>query len=339
MRRFSVKRWGPLALLVLGAASVELGSESLVLNSFYPSPLGIYASLTTTGNTALARDGGLVTVGPPGAAPAANVTLQVNGGLSMVDGNQAAGLVMVSDPNGNASWAEPPPGSGLRVFFRGGPPSFTVPPRVHRILVEVWGAGGGGGGGTKMTAPNIASGGAGGGAGGYAKGIFNVNPGDIFPVSIGKGGGAGAAVWSPPANCPNTGPSMGGAGQASSFGSGAAMLSAGGGAGGCGLFTLGGVHNVGHGGVGGFGTSSGALGFFSTQGGNGGPGPYNYDDNTYSDSGGGGSAGGGGGSGGAAGGVGGSLPGGGGAGGAVYNDATGPYPGGGGAEGRVIVWW
>lgn len=64
------------ALLLLGAAAVELGSESLTLNSFYPSPLGIYSSLTSTGDATLARDGGVVSVGQP-----ANVQLNpANGG-------------------------------------------------------------------------------------------------------------------------------------------------------------------------------------------------------------------------------------------------------------------
>ncbi len=41
----------------------ELGSESLVLQSYYPAPLGVYAQLTATDQTLLARDAGKVGIG------------------------------------------------------------------------------------------------------------------------------------------------------------------------------------------------------------------------------------------------------------------------------------
>ncbi len=54
-----------LGLAGLIALPVELGSESLTLQSYYPSPLGIYTNLTTTDAATLARDAGGVTVGGP----------------------------------------------------------------------------------------------------------------------------------------------------------------------------------------------------------------------------------------------------------------------------------
>ena len=52
-----------LIVLIIAAFPIELGSESLTLQTYYPSPLGIYTNLTSTGQTLLARDGGQVGVG------------------------------------------------------------------------------------------------------------------------------------------------------------------------------------------------------------------------------------------------------------------------------------
>jgi len=54
-----------------------LGSESLTLTTYYPAPYGGYASLLTTGQTILARDGGSVGIGI--AAPVQK--LHVNGNI------------------------------------------------------------------------------------------------------------------------------------------------------------------------------------------------------------------------------------------------------------------
>ncbi len=68
-------RWGAAALLVALSAE-ELTSESLTLQAYYPSPLGIYSAMTTTGATTLARDGGSVGIGTN--APAASAALDVS---------------------------------------------------------------------------------------------------------------------------------------------------------------------------------------------------------------------------------------------------------------------
>jgi len=60
--------------------------------------------------------------------------------------------------------------------------TYTVPPGVTEITVEVWGAGGGGS--TSNTA-------AGGGGGGYARSIITVSPGDTFNYTIGTAGTQG----------------------------------------------------------------------------------------------------------------------------------------------------
>ncbi len=76
-----------LAALTLCAATMELGSESLTLNSYYPSPMGVYGTMTTTGNTYLARDGGAVTIGN---APTSAIKLNVIGSAA-VSGTLYAG--------------------------------------------------------------------------------------------------------------------------------------------------------------------------------------------------------------------------------------------------------
>lgn len=78
----------------------------------------------------------------------------------------------------------------------GGPFTWTVPPGVTSITVEVWGAGGGGCG---------EAGGAG-GAGGYALCQGNVISGQTYTYSIGAGG-LGGGPWT--SGCPGT--SAGGA--------------------------------------------------------------------------------------------------------------------------------
>ncbi len=45
-----------LAALVITLAPLEIATESLTLNTYYPAPLGSYASVTTTGDSFLSRD-------------------------------------------------------------------------------------------------------------------------------------------------------------------------------------------------------------------------------------------------------------------------------------------
>ncbi|OGS07491.1 MAG: hypothetical protein A2270_09505 [Elusimicrobia bacterium RIFOXYA12_FULL_51_18] len=54
-----------------------LGSETLTLTTYYPAPYGGYASLLTTGQTLLARDGGNVGIG----TPSPGYKLTVRGGI------------------------------------------------------------------------------------------------------------------------------------------------------------------------------------------------------------------------------------------------------------------
>lgn len=76
-------------------------------------------------------------------------------------------------------------GSGVQSFTSGG--NFTVPVGVTQVEVEVWG----GGSGSYASVPGLPSGG--GAGGGYArKLVIGLIPGQIVPVTIGAGGGAGS---------------------------------------------------------------------------------------------------------------------------------------------------
>lgn len=76
--------------------------------------------------------------------------------------------------------------------FTTGTTTWTVPPCVTSIKVQVWGAGGGGGGAWAHNQNDgnydaCASGGGGGG-GGFTTKTYNVTPGDIYTVVVGSGG-------------------------------------------------------------------------------------------------------------------------------------------------------
>ena len=49
--------------ILLCILPVQLGAESYILHTYYPSPVGVYNELLTTGKTILARDGGNVGIG------------------------------------------------------------------------------------------------------------------------------------------------------------------------------------------------------------------------------------------------------------------------------------
>ena len=132
--------------------------------------------------------------------------------------------------------------------------SWTVPPGVTSICVEVWGAGGGG----LFGDPNYDF--YGGAGGGYSYQCFTVVPGNINAIIIGDGGTANG-IYS--ADRGNTG-------GTSSFGS---LISATGGTGGSKFDGgIGGVGNFSNGGIGTNGNPSGGYGGTGGKGGNGGNG-------------------------------------------------------------------
>ena len=97
------KATGLLTLLFICLAPGEPGCEIFNIQTYYPSPAGIYSKFTSTGETLLARDSGNVGIGLGDAAPTAR--LDVVGTIRFRTG-AAAGKVLVSDTGGNASWGD-----------------------------------------------------------------------------------------------------------------------------------------------------------------------------------------------------------------------------------------
>ncbi len=96
-----------LIAFIIPSTALELGSESLSLNTYYPSPLGIYSQLTTTGNTTLARDGGSITIGQSGVP----VPLTLWGNLTVEKNITAVGAILPSAASG-VQWPKSNPYTG-----------------------------------------------------------------------------------------------------------------------------------------------------------------------------------------------------------------------------------
>jgi hypothetical protein len=97
-----------LSGLLLASAPLETSSETLVLSTYYPSPLGVYASLITTGigaparDTLLARDQGRVGIGTSAPTAELHVVGQGNGTAELVQG-RANDLALNVSAN-NSGW-------------------------------------------------------------------------------------------------------------------------------------------------------------------------------------------------------------------------------------------
>ena len=103
-----------LTALLLAVVSLEIGSETLTLSTTYPSPVGIYKFLITTGsggaNTLLARDGGSVGIGSLPGAPVS--ALQVAGTVTATAFSSASPLLLQTAGTtriwaGDGTWPTP----------------------------------------------------------------------------------------------------------------------------------------------------------------------------------------------------------------------------------------
>src|SRR5687767_11652732 len=83
------------ALFVVGVLTVtatELASEAVTLTTYYPAPSGVYSQMITTGDTALGRDGGRLTLGHP-TLGSVTVAGQLKLANMTADGNGAVGSI------------------------------------------------------------------------------------------------------------------------------------------------------------------------------------------------------------------------------------------------------
>jgi hypothetical protein len=101
-----------MAFLMIGAVGV-VGSETLSLVANFPSPIGIYNRLVSTGQTILAREGGRVGIGT--GAPRA--TLEINGDTRVQTDVVVGGGVSLGGALGLASLGAPPTGGSAGQLY------------------------------------------------------------------------------------------------------------------------------------------------------------------------------------------------------------------------------
>jgi len=107
--------FGLLCGLLLGVTASAV-AEDIKVETYYPSPRGVYNELRTIGNTNLASQSGTVTVGSgPGS-----VVLGVQGSVQIVDGSEGDRKILSSDASGVATWEDDGAPSGMIAMFAGG---------------------------------------------------------------------------------------------------------------------------------------------------------------------------------------------------------------------------
>lgn len=195
--------------------------------------IGYFQNKIVIGHPSLSGIAPAVSLAPAGVA---KYDIQNNGGvLGFVNG--AGDTKFSIDQDGNVTFKAV---HGVQSFDVPGVTSFTVPPGVNSLKVELWGgSGGGGGGGCVGWSGQIGGGGGGGGAGGYGIGFLQVQPGQTFRVVVGGGGG-----HSSNSSCPSQDIRYGTPGVPSSFGT---LLAEGGEPGNTAVGTIGGVGGMGGG--------------------------------------------------------------------------------------------
>jgi hypothetical protein len=147
--------------------------------------------------------------------------------------NAGAGIIIEGNEIAIDSEFYPNPPQGVRIGFTSSS-SWTCPPGVNQITVELWGAAGGAGWHYWLCNQFAARLGGAGGAGGYNSAVLSVVPGETYQIEIGLGGALGTPFGG--INCAYctgatlaAGGTQGTSGGSSSFGN---MLSAQGGGGG-----------------------------------------------------------------------------------------------------------
>jgi hypothetical protein len=198
-----------------GNGYITMGNQQLM-----SVPYALYAANGPVGLQGLqgpqGEQGLIGSTGPQGQAGKGIVSTQINNDSLFVTYSnnqiQNAGKVKNSYTAGNGITISGDTISSSRsvqnILLGGVPTSrvglnssstWTCPPGVSMILVEVWGAGGGGGSGVTRCVYSQGCGsgnGGNGGSGGYNRSIISVIPGQNYSILIGSGGLGGGD------NCP-----------------------------------------------------------------------------------------------------------------------------------------
>lgn len=103
----------------------------------------------------------------------------------------------------NGSWQQFFPSTGTETETAPGNYSWTVPPGIYSLNVNVVGGGGGGGGSTEV---GNGAGGGGGGGGGVRTQTISVTPGQVLQIRVGAGGAGAPFVGRDPGASGNEGP-------------------------------------------------------------------------------------------------------------------------------------
>ena len=195
-----------------GNGYITMGNQQLM-----SVPYALYAANGPVGPQGPQGEQGLIgSTGPQGEAGNSIISTQINNdSLFVTYGNnqiQNAGKVKNTYTAGNGiriSGDTISSSRSVQNILLGGVPTsrvgfnssstWTCPPGVTQILVDVWGAGGGGGSGVTRCVYSQGCGsgnGGNGGSGGYNRSIISVIPGQNYSILIGAGGLGGGD------NCP-----------------------------------------------------------------------------------------------------------------------------------------
>ena len=105
-------RRGLLAAGMLFSIATEVASESVRLNTYYPSPSGVYAQMITTANTWVDRDSGTVSIGQNAAVGTRLSVMNGNVGIGTASPGAKLAFNDVNDGTNGAdgiTWYNPAP--------------------------------------------------------------------------------------------------------------------------------------------------------------------------------------------------------------------------------------
>jgi hypothetical protein len=128
-----------LFLMILGltvSVAWNVGSETMTMVASYPSPMGVYKSIVTTGNSTLGKNAGsAINLAPNGGSislgsNAAAASLTVTGTLKITGGASNNSILTSSDSQGTAVWRANPNGVNKAYMISAGASTLCLVPNV-----------------------------------------------------------------------------------------------------------------------------------------------------------------------------------------------------------------